>query len=1513
MSNTVKLKTGKRNRRAGNSSIRFVRVKRTDKAWLLTGTTLFAGVIGIGLAGAPMRAVAADCVETGVGTNVWNCNGADTTAESHSVTADGFQFNLDGDPSPYLLDVNSGGAAFAVDANGYDGTIGLGENAHVINANGNGFVLTDAGEVGITIDDLIEGGADADGDTSTYRSGDGYRIVGSPGDITLDVNANGIIRGADDGLVVTAANSLVVHNRGRIVGRGLSTSSANDGEGILISANGNFGSKIGGSVEINNFSEISGNARNAGNPGGQGISVSTTEDVTIRNLWDDDEDNTADDPRIMGTNGIIVAADGAVRIENQGHIEGTEGAGISIIDALGAEVRNHSYASLIGATNGSEFIGIGGPAVYAGGDGLVYGKNGDGLYFTDISNATGDTTVQVYSNHSGIVMGSEDGVGIYGPIAASTNGDAVNIDNGVYFDVGYDNLDVPYLRQQEGGLIWGMNGAGVDIYGGSEDIYGNIEINNQGTFDSWFDINSEDIDPQAVMPLGLLAMAAADFTGHTPTEIPRGIIGDWAGISIAYTEDGDVNINNGGSYRNGTTTDDRGTEDTSDDVTLQIVDQWVGGGQIIGIDGFGVNLYQIGGNVNIYNGNDDDATQRGGAIVGMTEDGVSASYIWGRFNQNNDGGVTYGAINGINLHNIDGELGDDNNEDGVPDWIEGAHVNNVGGTIWGNDADGFHLWNAYGDVSIWGPEGTIYGNDDGIRVGSVTAGNFYLNNAGGWVQGFNGDGVQVSGIQSEDFMGEDGTVTLGGEAWVHNGDFDNMSEDWGGNGGLIIGAQTAVSLYAERAGLDNGRGGIVIGQGSWTNPVVDLRTDSGGEDGRTAHVYNGGLMTSGNFPGLHTSMTTPDGDDLTNPLAPGALQTLLTRPITDAEYDDLLDEADEALDYVWSAGQSGTGLPDFVDFANASNDLLVKSRGGALDLYNEGVMIGRINSDGRNYDENGNLKGAQIINFGAWLTTDNGQWGNEIHGGNQDWVMNGGWIQTALNGSAQEQTTFDGVNKFRNGGIETDFFGEGNDLVLEYGLLSMLDGGVGDETYITHDFYGSEWDDGTHSTLAVDIAFAYTPMVDRSDYLIVEEAINDSTGVIFNRVSPEGSTTVLGDRIYFAESEYRNNYGDNAFFIDPNSDNYIEVDGVAAIQDGLYAWYEDESGGVGDDYDYYLESTFAPQAVQLPSLITAAQNIWHDTAGQVADHVYGNHFPLAGNGGGGADLPVGELPVDAAAAPGAALWAKVTGSWTDRNTEVVQEIPPAVPVTIDTSFVQDTFSVLAGADFQPMGGGDDGLRAGVFGGYVSSNLTFDSYGASADFSGGIVGAYAAYTMGGFYADAEVKADLLQVTYAAPISPGFEVTGASTSIGILANTGYRMDVGDSAFFEPIASLSFVSTELEGFDAGGASVEFSNGNSLQGGIGARAGVTLGTPGDTTTEVAVLGKIWNEFEDANVVTVTDGLGKSASFTDGISGVFGELSGSATVYSADKSFSAFGSAGVKFNDSFTTVDAKVGVRKGF
>ncbi|HEV2517676.1 MAG TPA: autotransporter domain-containing protein [Devosia sp.] len=1420
MSNTVKLKAGKRNRRAGNSSIRFVRVKSTDRAWLLAGTALFAGVIGIGVAGAPTRAVAADCLETTPTSNVWNCNGAET--DPQDLTADGtFQVNIDGAPSPFLLDVNSG-AAFTLNAGGFGGTIGLGATAHVVNQNGNGFVLNNAaGTVGITIDDLIEGGSSATTVGPVYAPGDGYRILGGTGAITLDVNAKGIIRGADDGLVVTAANSLVVNNRGEIIGRGLSTSDVNDGEGILVSSTGNFGGKIGGSVVINNHGKITGTARESDNPGGQGISVSTTSSVTIRNEveYNNDVPSAA---RIIGTDGIIVAADGAVLIENDGHIEGTEGAGVRIVDAAGAEIQNHSYASMIGTTNGAEYDGIAGPVIYSGGGGLAAGLGGNGVYVNDIDNAgTSNDAVRINNNGAGVIAGRANGVYVQNVqgVAPGDNAD-VYINNDAHWDdkgTG-TTADDEYRR---GGLIAGVTEDGVYV----NDIGGELNINNAGTLGDMFNLSV--LDPK--VSNGTTGLLDTDYL-FDDVAAEMGIWGQRHGVSV-YDVDRTVSVNNGG-----------------------YTDEF---GRAIG----------------------------GGLIVGVNEDGV-------------------------HIDGVEGIL----RTEGLNSWYQAANVGNADGLIWGGD-DGVHIRDADGNANVenWG--GTIFGIEDGVQIVDTWRGDAFVGNGGGRIQGFYGDGIKIDEVDS--------SGTYGGWAGVANGDFsgnnDPESEDyspyWGTDGGLIWGADNAIDIEAERAWIGNGVGGIIVGDGDWRQPVIRLDTSNDEEQG--ANIINRGLITSDNLPYFERGWTAP------------LAKNVPVDPLDSTDIAQLLADYGNTAEFVWSGGQSGS-VDNLYLYAEAASDVLLRSRGGAVDYTNDstGVMIGRVNMDGHNDTEDGwpNVRGNSIRNFGTWLTVNNGEWGNEMHGSANDEIMNAGLIQTALDWDAYETSTFEGVNQFHNGG----FYGESG-YVAEYGLLSMIDDGTGDYTWIDHNFRGSQGNELT-SFVGLDVNFGPgaaladvdegNPSTWRADFLDIEDEITGTTGLIINKVGSSG-TNLWGDQIAVAYAPVDGNdasmqcYDEacaegDTMYIDSASEGYINVAGVGAIQDGFYAWYLHEEG-VAPDPLFVLESEWAPQAVQLPSLITAAQNIWHDTAGQVADHVYGNHFPLSGNGGGGADLPVGELPIEASAAPGAALWAKATGSWTDRSTEVAQEIPPAAPITIDTSFVQDTFSILAGADFQPMGGGDDGLRAGVFGGFVSSSLEFDTYGASADFSGGIVGAYAAYTMGGFYADAEVKADLLQVTYAAPISPGFETTGASTSIGILANTGYRMELGDTAFFEPIASLSFVSTELEGFDAGGASVEFSNGNSLQGGIGARAGMTLGTPGDTTTEIAVLGKIWNEFEDANVVTITDGMGASTSFQDGISGVFGELSGSATMYSADKSFSAFGSAGVKFNDSFTTVDAKVGVRKGF
>ena len=103
---------------------------------------------------------------------------------------------------------------------------------------------------------------------------------------------------------------------------------------------------------------------------------------------------------------------------------------------------------------------------------------------------------------------------------------------------------------------------------------------------------------------------------------------------------------------------------------------------------------------------------------------------------------------------------------------------------------------------------------------------------------------------------------------------------------------------------------------------------------------------------------------------------------------------------------------------------------------------------------------------------------------------------------------------------------------------------------------------------------------------------------------------------------------------------------------------------------------------------------------------------------------------------------KATGAWTNRDTTVDDSILGP----IDTSYDQDTYGLLAGADMRP-GSGDGPVRLGLFGGYVNSSGKFDAWGTTAKFEGGTVGAYLDFTNdGGMYADATVKADFLNLDY-----------------------------------------------------------------------------------------------------------------------------------------------------------------------
>src|SRR5690606_39430213 len=120
------------------------------------------------------------------------------------------------------------------------------------------------------------------------------------------------------------------------------------------------------------------------------------------------------------------------------------------------------------------------------------------------------------------------------------------------------------------------------------------------------------------------------------------------------------------------------------------------------------------------------------------------------------------------------------------------------------------------------------------------------------------------------------------------------------------------------------------------------------------------------------------------------------------------------------------------------------------------------------------------------------------------------------------------------------------------------------------------------------------------------------------------------------------------------------------------------------------------------------QNIFYDTLSVIEDHSYAHQF--VGAGGGGADLiteaPAYDAPVATNAGARNGVWAKASGSWVDRDTDVVVDGIG----TVSTGGEQDSYSILAGADMK--WNADRAFRIGVFGGYVSSDLDFNLGGGS---------------------------------------------------------------------------------------------------------------------------------------------------------------------------------------------------------
>jgi outer membrane autotransporter protein len=240
---------------------------------------------------------------------------------------------------------------------------------------------------------------------------------------------------------------------------------------------------------------------------------------------------------------------------------------------------------------------------------------------------------------------------------------------------------------------------------------------------------------------------------------------------------------------------------------------------------------------------------------------------------------------------------------------------------------------------------------------------------------------------------------------------------------------------------------------------------------------------------------------------------------------------------------------------------------------------------------------------------------------------------------------------------------------------------------------------------------------------------------------------------------------------------------------------------------------------------------------------------------------------------------------------------------------QDTYGFIAGVDFGKTTG-DSAFVIGALGGYVTSKLSFNGSGNSAEYKGGTVGVYATYLNQGFFIDGLFKADFLDLDYDASSLGESDLSSDVTNLGFTIDTGYRIAWTPTAWWEPVATISYVNTEID--DLNGiedTTVNFEDGQSLRGALGLRVGGRVYDAANYWVEASATGRFWYEFDGDNRVII-DNPGDDFAAVDNFDGGFGEFTGSLNWFGKENGWNTFLNGSVLFNDEYTGGSGKVGVR---
>jgi outer membrane autotransporter protein len=503
-------------------------------------------------------------------------------------------------------------------------------------------------------------------------------------------------------------------------------------------------------------------------------------------------------------------------------------------------------------------------------------------------------------------------------------------------------------------------------------------------------------------------------------------------------------------------------------------------------------------------------------------------------------------------------------------------------------------------------------------------------------------------------------------------------------------------------------------------------------------------------------------------------------------------------------------------------------------------------------------------------------------GGNIATLVNAGTIRTSLIGAG--------------GPVVTSFVpNTGGTLTwTNSGTLTMENNVTGDAVLVGGNFTGAPG-----STVRLD-TFLGGPG-SGSDLLRVTAATSGATSLAINNTNPgfgaynpNGIPVVSVNGGTTSATHFTLTAGTNTTL--------INVGGRQVIPAGWFFY----DLALRPDNVHVLSGLPSQEVLQLPRVNTAAQAIWYDSMYTWLERQVDLRDELLRSRS-GVVLSRGETYRPSA-------WVRTSGSFgSSSQTSGFTNFNNAY--SFDVGIRQNTGAILAGADVERSDviRADDRVVFGLFAGYLTSNVSFGNSRSRLNFEGVTLGGSATYMTGSFFVDAMLKVDVLNVDYR--FSPsGNSVSGGldGVNFGGMVDAGYRFQVRDRMFVEPLATLAYMETSLDGFQALGSSIDFGVQPSLRGSLGLRVGGEVGRFENIRLDASLTGRIWHEFDSNNSATITSGgpSGQRLQVRDGTVGTYGELGGQVNVLSETSSFNGFVGGSVRFHGDYTSSTVRAGVR---